>query len=389
MNLHASKRAFALVLVLALLGLVVLVALTLATLSRVSHQAARANDHRVQARQNALLALHAAIGQLQLHVGTDPVLTGMAGVAGVPSGASSRARHWCGIWNSDRSFVTWLASGVTGEAVPDLSQGIILVSTSSLGADNTDREHVRALRVPLYSRSPQGDEHENGGYAFWVGDEGVKLSIVIPDEVSAVSGAKHVIDQQFPSVATTSPDLLRIISYEQVNLVGATTTQRQGGFHTYGRTHYSVTNSALSAGLLNVNSNSSRYWTGVGATLIRNNPAAAGSLTIAQFANAAVGLLGRPFRTVDEFLTAIAPRLTATNAPTTAFSEAIRPWLAVRSDTFRIRAYGDCVNTDTAIPREAVAYCEAIVQRTPEMLPDGIGRRFVITYFRWLGPDDI
>jgi hypothetical protein len=37
----------------------------------------------------------------------------------------------------------------------------------------------------------------------------------------------------------------------------------------------------------------------------------------------------------------------------------------------------------------SAAYCEAIVQRTPEMMPDGSGRRFVITYFRWLTPADI
>jgi hypothetical protein len=38
---------------------------------------------------------------------------------------------------------------------------------------------------------------------------------------------------------------------------------------------------------------------------------------------------------------------------------------------------------------ESTAWCEAIVQRTAEPAPDGMGRRFAITSFRWLSPDDL
>jgi hypothetical protein len=67
---------------------------------------------------------------------------------------------------------------------------------------------------------------------------------------------------------------------------------------------------------------------------------------------------------------------------------ALGPMLTVRSDTFRVRAYGEAVNPADPSSIEALAYCEAIVQRTPEPMP-GFGRRFVITHFRWLGPEDI
>jgi hypothetical protein len=81
--------------------------------------------------------------------------------------------------------------------------------------------------------------------------------------------------------------------------------------------------------------------------------------------------------------------------------QVIGPVLSARSDTFVIRAYGDAV--DNAGKVTARAWCEAIVQRTPEPLdPDesGInprlagaegdfGRRFVITSFRWLTPAEI
>ena len=75
---------------------------------------------------------------------------------------------------------------------------------------------------------------------------------------------------------------------------------------------------------------------------------------------------------------------------------------AVRSDTFRIRGYGDA--RDSAGRITARAYCEAIVQRVPDYLdpaetadaspplvPSNLlfGRRFMIVSFRWLNPTEI
>lgn len=386
---RAPQQAFALVLVLVLLSVALLVTLALSALTKIGHEAARANEHRVQARQNAILAMHAALGQLQTHAGPDAVLTGMAGAAGVQAGAGNRARHWGVIWSADRGFITWLVSGTNGSAIPDLTSGVILVSTASLGGDATDREHVRVIRLPLTARDSEGVEVETGGYAYWVGDEGVKLSIAIPDAQSAIQGSKHAIDNFFTSIPPTTANLLKLVAYEQVNFVGATTAQRQGGFHSFGLTHLGMSGSSLFAGMLNVNSSSVRYWTGVGATFIRNHPTLAASMTAANFGTDAAGLAGRPFRTPEDFLSALSPRLQSRGVSPSAFAAAMRPWLTARSDTFRIRAYGDSRLSNTAAAPAAVAYCEAIVQRTPEMMPDGSGRRFVITYFRWLTPADI
>ena len=80
------------------------------------------------------------------------------------------------------------------------------------------------------------------------------------------------------------------------------------------------------------------------------------------------------------------------------------PILSARSDTFRVRTYGEVVNpaTTSIVSR---AWCEAIVQRLPEYInptadaPEGIpavgsdnatfGRRFKIISFRWLSPSDL
>jgi len=67
----------------------------------------------------------------------------------------------------------------------------------------------------------------------------------------------------------------------------------------------------------------------------------------------------------------------------------MRSWLAVRSDAFRLRVYGDAVNPADTSKIEAVAYCEAVVQRRPALAAGGLGRKFVVVYFRWLGPDDL
>ncbi|WP_193210444.1 hypothetical protein [Luteolibacter marinus] len=81
--------------------------------------------------------------------------------------------------------------------------------------------------------------------------------------------------------------------------------------------------------------------------------------------------------------------------------QVIGPALTARSDTFVIRAYGDAVDAEGKL--QARAWCEAVVQRTPEPIrPDAsglnselegeagdFGRRFVVTSFRWLQPGEV
>ncbi len=84
--------------------------------------------------------------------------------------------------------------------------------------------------------------------------------------------------------------------------------------------------------------------------------------------------------------------------------QALGPSLTARSDTFRIRTYGESLDPATGKVR-ARAWCEAIVQRTPAYLdsanpPDTpiddlnevnqkYGRRYTVTSFRWLSSNDI
>lgn len=89
--------------------------------------------------------------------------------------------------------------------------------------------------------------------------------------------------------------------------------------------------------------------------------------------------------------------------------QAIGPLLTARSDTFRVRSYGEVKNPKTG-KTEARAWCEAIVQRVPDpmkanpsaddiiwpersqspMSPaNAAGRKFKVMAFRWLTPDEV
>ena len=77
--------------------------------------------------------------------------------------------------------------------------------------------------------------------------------------------------------------------------------------------------------------------------------------------------------------------------------------LSARSDTFRIRAYGEAVDKQGKVISKA--WCEAVVQRSPNYVDGGdnalkgpanlnvinakFGRRFEVVFFRWLQPSEI
>ena len=381
--------------------MLVLVVYCLSALSRVGTEISASGTYQVQARQHALLGLSQAIGELQRYASEDDVLTGMAGMTGIPEGAGQPARHWCGVWDRNGQFLRWLASGASGPVMPPLTgaDALELVGSGSLGADGVDREHVRVLTVPVVVNTRDRSGVQLGRYAWWVGDEGVKLSLVPPD-------AKHGIDE-LVALPPDAPLLANVLSYEQASWIPATVSQAvlagqlRTSFHALGRTHLGLVAAAQVPGRLNINSSSARYWRGVAATYNRLKPASAPALVPTSFGTwmrdhfnladpGAAKAANGPYASVDLFLNSatLAGALGNDNDTLLAFAGAMRPWLTVRSDTFRVRAYGESVNPADPTKVESTAWCEAIVQRTKGASGDNKGY-FWVGYLRWLGPDDI
>ena len=76
----------------------------------------------------------------------------------------------------------------------------------------------------------------------------------------------------------------------------------------------------------------------------------------------------------------------------------LHPAMAARSDTFRIRSYGEVLNPVTG-EVAGRAWAEAVVQRVHEKLDGsdpltpaltvGDSRRFQVVSFRWLTPNEL
>ncbi|MEZ0216949.1 MAG: hypothetical protein ACAH89_07435 [Rariglobus sp.] len=131
----SRERGFALLITITLLAFLVLLLVSLASLTRVETQVAGNNQQLAQARQNALLALNVALGQLQKYAGPDQRVTTPASFAlGAPAGQLSDAkrglttpvsgtRPWLGVWGNssvpgniyaatpEPVFLNWLVSG--------------------------------------------------------------------------------------------------------------------------------------------------------------------------------------------------------------------------------------------------------------------------------------
>ncbi len=424
-----SEPGFALVITLSLLALLVLAVLALSALTKVNSQVAVIATQQTRARQNALLGLDVALGELQQYAGPDDRITAMAGVTGIAALSSNTTRHWCGVWSGTGNFMTWLASGAV-VAMPAAVQGglsrVVLVDAGSVGAPAVNSEHVEAGKIAISVVDPfSGANLTEGAYAYWVGDEGVKLSAYSPP--TELAGVTLLLGSNPSSAATAklrvaltayAARLPRIIAYEQLSLLptpaaALTPSVLQDSFHHTTLTALRLVPSGPGvlrrSGMFNLNTNSAVAWrglletyntTGAGPALSTGSMGTSAVTSLpARIANnlAAAGEAGKavngPFTSVAAFAGSalLANALTASGSGVTPteLMAGLTPLLTTRSDTFRVRAYGEAVNPVDQTTVQATAWCEAIVQRIPDPAPNGLGRRFVVIHFRWLGPEDV
>ncbi|WP_269522143.1 hypothetical protein [Coraliomargarita parva] len=205
-----ARKGFALVLSLSLMALILLLLLSLTALVRVESESSEANIHRLSARQNALLALNVATGELQRTLGPDQRISTPAEILEgtdneLSLGNNLSQPHLLGVWQTSswtpgtaidyvaqkrNNFLQWLVSYPMDEradlealdfAADDLEGDTInLVDAATLGSLATS-DPASLVRARLVEVEDSGDDQ----YAWAVLDEGVKATVNLPSSVDA------------------------------------------------------------------------------------------------------------------------------------------------------------------------------------------------------------
>jgi hypothetical protein len=190
-SLKSRKRGFALVIALGLMAFIILLLLSLTAFVRVETESARINIARMEARQNALMGLQVAIGELQKAAGPDQRVTVSTEMfdntpdISVVDGVSTRdytgvfRAHSTGqpleafraLQNTPAAAIKWLASAediLTDPVADDPSA----FSTETLSIAKVYRAETNTLDDIIVGKVPIIDGA--GNFAWWVGDEGIK-----------------------------------------------------------------------------------------------------------------------------------------------------------------------------------------------------------------------
>lgn len=237
-NMHAAmtttkdrgRKGFSLVTTVTILVLLSLIAIGLLSLSAVTLRSSTSELAQLEAQSNARLALMVAIGELQAHLGPDQRVSAEAGVLDKepdPYNAEGiqgiRHPHWVGVWSTEwvppgsdgvnkspwvrdddegglsdqrftgaagrgfdreRDILSYLISGNEGGRA---ELGVDLIEAEAWEGDqielvgdgtvSTTEEYVVAPRV-----STRNDQNRvTGGYAYWIGDLGVRANVAMVD----------------------------------------------------------------------------------------------------------------------------------------------------------------------------------------------------------------
>jgi len=218
-----------------MMSLLLLLLFSMSILLQVETRRVRAGLERLHAKQNALLSLMMAIGELQRHAGSDQRSTFIATLGDNDNGfplATQGGTHWTGVLGNTASaeetngqavLLNWLVSGnsaVSYETDTSLSgrgriltpppaegSGAITYNPGSLSPTASQLSSLRASRAPdspvrlLAGPGEAGDTvaapvvdigDNQGRYAWWIGDEGTKarVNLAMPETLASVTPEK-------------------------------------------------------------------------------------------------------------------------------------------------------------------------------------------------------
>lgn len=201
----SPTRGFALLVALSLMAFILLLLVSLSTLVKVDVQTSAVTRDLQEARQNALFALQVALGDLQMAAGPDQRVTARADILSQPADdwvgdiPAINNPYWTGVWQQntdspatpgtypdpDPRLVTFLVSGMNDKSSIDKLHA---ARADNHANDNSydfagndlaqivkaDSNEQGGVAVPLVT-------YDNGGYAFWISDEGVKADVSTTD----------------------------------------------------------------------------------------------------------------------------------------------------------------------------------------------------------------
>ncbi len=205
-----KKRGFALIATLTLMMLLTLLCVGILALASSQNRISLQTVLQAEARQQALIGLDAAIGELQLEMGPDARVSASSGI--LSGGDGSGSQYLLGVWNSwdgpiygssvsgraqgiketydpgrSKLFRRWLISSRNKGATHKLDgasqlsdrrpgERICLVGQGTLGTDFTARHYVYAdlLRMPSVGKN-------EACFAWWIGGENQKAKITVAD----------------------------------------------------------------------------------------------------------------------------------------------------------------------------------------------------------------
>ena len=279
----AGRKGFALVLSLTVMSLLVLVILSLAGFLAIETRLAESGMQLTRARLNAVMSGRLALAHLQQEAGPDQRSTATGELAGIPPVASlpspwplsttpanrvSQGRSlWTGVWRSDvpDQPPAWLISG-KGSKDPNVNTTAYLAQSASLsgstdylatqwapwqvdypiafggepmvtlvgegsagldpGPDKsvgtTDDIDLRVAlpRVPFPGALPR---EVAGGFAYWVGDEGVKARVNLPEPRNLATAAPANLDAVDALRAPSRPDTKLLTGLKEVDVADVAT----------------------------------------------------------------------------------------------------------------------------------------------------------------------
>ena len=192
---------FALITALSLMGLILLLLITLYTHLNVEILNSRSEQSIRSARQNTILSLSVAMGNLQKFTGPDRVVSARSDlIKGDDPANASLPDYWTGVWDQNANVKTWLVSGNEGDTPLEwnpLDGGFALnAGSSAVLVAETEAGKGDEVSVPVQPILRNG--RDAGSYAFWVGDEGIKAKVnPVIKATSGITNEKLLYPHQY------------------------------------------------------------------------------------------------------------------------------------------------------------------------------------------------